>query len=194
MSSIGLRNRIFRIGVESGSSNQREEARGFSQVNAGLLFPRIQNQGQRTEDRGSRKRFRNHVLNLRNSREKAEGQRKAVNKEHSTPPTKESWPKRIRLLLHTTDSQMPDHIRLFQIQTIIPDRDQSSEPQYRARHEGAVRRHAEPVLTHQQRGTEIVLSISLLGVQRKCQTGPIASTSNGSRRSRSKALPELDPQ
>ena len=85
-----VRNRIFRIGVEPGSSNQRKEARGFSQVNAGLLFPRIRNRGQRIEDRGSRKRFRNNVLNLCNSREKAEGQRKAVSKEHSTPPTKES--------------------------------------------------------------------------------------------------------
>ena len=155
MSSIGLCAIVF-SGLES---NQDRPIKGkkredFSQVNAGLLFPRIRNRGQRIEDRGSRKRFRNNVLNLCNSIEKAEGQRKAVSKEHSTPPPKESWPKWIRLLLHTTDSQMPDHIRLFQIQTIIQDRDRSSEQQYRARHEGAVRRHAEPVLTHQRRRME----------------------------------------
>ena len=77
MSSIGPRNRIFRIGVKSGSSNQREEARGFSQVNVGLLFPRIRNRGPRIKDRGSRKRFRNNVLDLCNSREKADGQRRS---------------------------------------------------------------------------------------------------------------------
>ena len=77
MSSIGPRNRIFRIGVKSGSSNQREEARGFSQVNVGLLFPRIRNRGPRIENRGSRKRFRNNVLDLCNSREKADGQRRS---------------------------------------------------------------------------------------------------------------------
>ena len=32
-------NRPSRIGVKSGSSNQRKEARGFSQVNAGLVNP-----------------------------------------------------------------------------------------------------------------------------------------------------------
>ena len=77
MSSIGPRNRIFRIGVKSGSSNQREEARWFSQVNAGLLFPRIRNRWPRIENRGSRKRLRNNVLDLCNSREKAEGQRRS---------------------------------------------------------------------------------------------------------------------
>ena len=37
----------------------------------------------------------------------------AASKEHSTPPTRESWPIWIRSLLHTTDSQMPDPIRLY---------------------------------------------------------------------------------
>ena len=118
----------------------------------------------------------------------------AASKEHSTPPTKESWPIWIRSSLNTTDSQMPDLTRLYSNSDYHSRRDRSSEPQYRARHEGAVRRHAEPVLTHQERGTEIFLSVPLLGLQRKCQTGPIAYRSSGSRRSRSKALLRTDLQ
>ena len=53
---------------------------------------------------------------------------------------------------------------------------------------------ALPVLTHQQQGMEIFLSVSLLGLQRKYQTGPNAPTNNGSWRSRSKALHGVDLQ
>ena len=38
---------------------------------------------------------------------------KAASTDYSTPPTRESWPKWIRSLLHSIDSQMPDPIRLY---------------------------------------------------------------------------------
>ena len=112
----------------------------------------IEDRGSKSEDLESASETTSWISAT--AERKQRDKEKAVSKEHSTPPPKESWPKWIRLLLHTTDSQMPDHIRLFQIQTIIQDRDRSSEQQYRARHEGAVRRHAEPVLTHQRRRME----------------------------------------
>ena len=104
-------NRPSRIGVKSGSADQREEARGISQVNTGLLFPRIRNRGQRIEDLESASETTSWISAT--AKKKQRDKEEAASKEHSTPPTRESWPKWIRSLLHSIDSQMPDPIRLY---------------------------------------------------------------------------------
>ena len=164
----------------SGSSNQRKEARGFSQVNAGLLFPRIRNRGPRIEKRGSRKRFRNNVLDLCNSREKAEGQRKSCKQGTLDSSTKGVM------------AEMDTFVASYYWFTNAGSYSAVSNSDYHSRPwpifgttiSSTARRscaQACRACAYAPAAENGVLSVSLLGVQRKYQTGRIASTNNESR-------------
>ena len=71
----------------------------------------IEDRGPRIEDLESASETTSWISAT--AEKKQRDKEEAVSKEHSTPPTKESWPKWIRLLLHTTGSQMPDPIRRY---------------------------------------------------------------------------------
>ena len=69
-------------------------------------------QSKRGSPRIFQRGYRILILSNTKSRQQRDKE-EAASKEHSTPPTRESWPIWIRSSLHTIDSQMPDPIRLY---------------------------------------------------------------------------------